>query len=220
MFGCYLPRVCELFLKDKGLKLWNYSGTTSTGNWIFRWLLGSRFIYVCRLPQKSLREAGMAQWWERSPPTNVAPCSTPGPGVICELTLLLALVLARFFSGYSGFPLSSKTNFSKFQFDPEPEGHRFVSPRLLGVTLLKQSWFIFLFVYYLLRQFVRKLLSLKEFGLIKIRISKTGNLRIWTNQDTQLVIQPSKTSRKPLWWILIYANFQLLDWRIGALFLW
>ena len=27
----------------------------------------------------------------------------------------------RFFSGYSGFPLSSKTNISKFQFDPEPE---------------------------------------------------------------------------------------------------
>ena len=25
----------------------------------------------------------------------------------------------RFFSGYSGFPLSSKTNISKFQFDPE-----------------------------------------------------------------------------------------------------
>ena len=45
----------------------------------------------------------------------------------------------RFFSGYSGFPLSSKTNISKFQFDPEPEGHRFVSPRLLGVTLVKQS---------------------------------------------------------------------------------
>ena len=26
----------------------------------------------------------------------------------------------RFFSGYSGFPLSSKTNTSKFQFDLEP----------------------------------------------------------------------------------------------------
>ena len=48
----------------------------------------------------------------------------------------------RFFSGYSGFPLSSKTNISKFQFDPEPEGHNFVSPRLLCVTLVKQSWLI------------------------------------------------------------------------------
>ena len=45
----------------------------------------------------------------------------------------------RFFSGNSSFPLSSKTNISKFQFDLEPEGHRFVSPRLLCVTLVRQS---------------------------------------------------------------------------------
>ena len=56
----------------------------------------------------------------------------------------------RFFSGYSGFSLSSKTNSSKFQFDPESEGHRFVSHnRLLSVTLVKQSRFI-LFIYLLL----------------------------------------------------------------------
>ena len=30
----------------------------------------------------------------------------------------------RFFSGYSGFPLSSKINTSKFHFDLESEGHR------------------------------------------------------------------------------------------------
>ena len=30
----------------------------------------------------------------------------------------------RFFSGYSGFPLSSKTNISKFQFDQEPGRRR------------------------------------------------------------------------------------------------
>ena len=29
----------------------------------------------------------------------------------------------RFFSGYSGFPLSSKSNISKFQFDPGMHGH-------------------------------------------------------------------------------------------------
>ena len=29
----------------------------------------------------------------------------------------------RSFSGYSGFPLSSKTNISKFQFDPGMHGH-------------------------------------------------------------------------------------------------
>ena len=44
----------------------------------------------------------------------------------------------RFFSGYSGFPLSSKTNISKFHFYLEFEGHRFVSRIvLLRVTLFK-----------------------------------------------------------------------------------
>ena len=65
------------------------------------------------------------------------PGSTPGPGVI--MWVGSRLCSERFFSGYSSFPLSSKTNISKFQFDPEPEGHRFVSPRLLCVTLVKQS---------------------------------------------------------------------------------
>ena len=42
----------------------------------------------------------------------------------------------RSFSGYSGFPLSSKTNISKF--DLEFKGHRFVSRIvLLSVTLVK-----------------------------------------------------------------------------------
>ena len=40
---------------------------------------------------------------------------------MCRLGLLLVLSLCseRFFSRYSGFPLSSKTNISKFQFDQE-----------------------------------------------------------------------------------------------------
>ena len=48
----------------------------------------------------------------------------------------------RFFSGYSGFPLSSKTNISKFQFDLESEGHKFIIVGLLRVTLVKQRLFI------------------------------------------------------------------------------
>ena len=46
----------------------------------------------------------------------------------------------RFFSGYSSFPLSSKTNISKFLSDPESEGHRIVSRNgLLSVTFFKKS---------------------------------------------------------------------------------
>ena len=47
-------------------------------------------------------------------------CLIPRLSVTCGLSLLLVLFLAPrvlFFSGYSGFPLSSKTNISKFQFD-------------------------------------------------------------------------------------------------------
>ena len=49
------------------------------------------------------------------------PGSTPGVDAICGLSLLLVLSLGseRFFSRYSCFPLSSKTNTSKFQFDLE-----------------------------------------------------------------------------------------------------
>ena len=48
---------------------------------------------------------------------------------MCGLSLLLVLVLApRVFSpGTPAFPPSSKTDISKFQFDLESEGHRFVS---------------------------------------------------------------------------------------------
>ena len=52
---------------------------------------------------------------------HCGPGSNPGVDAICGLSLLLILSLALrgFFSGYSGFPLSLKTNTFKFQFDLE-----------------------------------------------------------------------------------------------------
>ena len=65
-------------------------------------------------------EQGMAQWWERSPPTNVARVQIPASTHMwVEFVVGSLLCSERFFSGYSGFPLSSKTNISKFQFDQE-----------------------------------------------------------------------------------------------------
>ena len=57
------------------------------------------------------------------------PGSIPELDLICGLSLLLVLVLApRVFSlGTLVFLPSSKTNISKFQFDLEFKGHRFVS---------------------------------------------------------------------------------------------
>ena len=89
---------------------------------------------------------------EHLPPMQAShqcgPGSIPGLGAICGLSLLLVLVLAPkgFSPGYSGFPLSSKTNISKFQFDLESEGHKFISLGLLRATLVKQRLFIY-FIY-------------------------------------------------------------------------
>ena len=62
-------------------------------------------------------EPGIAQWWEHSPPTNVArvrfPVSVSYVGWVC---CWFSSLLRGFFSGYSGFPPSTKTNISKFQF--------------------------------------------------------------------------------------------------------
>ena len=89
------------------------------------------FALLSSLPTKwGAWGAGMAQWLEHLPPTNAMwPGFDSWIDVICGLSLLLVLVLAPegFFSGFSGFPPSTKTNISKFQFDLESEGHRFVS---------------------------------------------------------------------------------------------
>ena len=63
----------------------------------------------------------VAQWWKLSPLTNVARVrlQTSMPyvwRVCCWFSLFCS---ERFFCGYSSFPLSSKTNFSKFQFDQD-----------------------------------------------------------------------------------------------------
>ena len=87
----------------------------------FSWYLYAAFKTQCRIyfsRWNILRGARMAQWWERSLPANVAGVRFPDPAsyvgwVCCWFSTLLREV----FSGYSGFPLSSKTNISKFQFD-------------------------------------------------------------------------------------------------------
>ena len=70
--------------------------------------------------------AGMALWWLHSPPISVARIrATSGLSFVRSL-----LCSERLFSGFSGFPLSSKINISKFQFDRMqnlPENHFRVS---------------------------------------------------------------------------------------------
>ena len=55
----------------------------------------------------------------------------------------------RFFPGYSGFPLSSKANISKLQFDLGMHGHFWTSScELLGVPWVNKLLFFFTFTFY------------------------------------------------------------------------
>ena len=65
------------------------------------------------------RGAGMAQWWECSPPTMC-----PGFDSLTRRHMWADFVVGSLLcsKGYSGFPLSLKTYISKFQFDPGMHG--------------------------------------------------------------------------------------------------
>ena len=60
--------------------------------------------------------------------------SNPGPSIVW-VSLLLVLVLARgFFSGFSGFPPSTKPNITKFQFD-----RKYTAPEAFRLKYCKQK---------------------------------------------------------------------------------
>ena len=80
-------------------------------------ILQKAMVLFCRM---HLGEQG----WRSGESTRLPP---PWPGfdsrtrrhLWVEFVVGSLLCSERFFSGYSGFPLSAKTNVSKFQFDPE-----------------------------------------------------------------------------------------------------
>ena len=63
--------------------------------------------------------AGMAQWWERSPLTSAPRVRFPDPASSVGWVFCWLLSLLRGF--FSGFPPSTETNISKFQFDLDRE---------------------------------------------------------------------------------------------------
>ena len=94
--------------------------------------------------------AAMAQWWEHSPPTSVArvlfPDSASYVGWVC---CWFSSLPRKFFSGYSDFPLSSKANISKYQFDLESEGTELsvLQNRLWNATLVKQNLLFIIIIF-------------------------------------------------------------------------
>ena len=131
-----------------------FSGCPSTGrNIYFRlWYITSqctsrgyqmKHSFSCSIYHFFFGEQGMAQWWERSPPTNVArvqiPASTPYVGwVCCWFSPLLREVFLRYF----GFPLSSKTSNST--------GNQVDEEQFVDVLPPNHYLFFYLFIYYLL----------------------------------------------------------------------
>ena len=73
---------------------------------------------------RGLQQGNREQGWRSGESTRLPPMwpgfdSRTRRHMWVEFVVGSLLCSERFFSGYSGFPLSAKTNISKFQFDPE-----------------------------------------------------------------------------------------------------
>ena len=100
-----------------------YDFDTGSVPWVsllFRISLHFLCQWFCEFHGNHIKEHGMAQWWEHSPPTKVArvqiPVSMPYVGWVC---LWFSPLLRDVFLWVLRFSLSSKINISKFQFDQE-----------------------------------------------------------------------------------------------------
>ena len=86
--------------------------------------------------------------------------SNPGVDMWVEFVVGSLLCSVRFFSGYSGFPLSPKTNTSKFQFDLERTDTEKRALKLLGASWVNKLHlhYIYIYIFYYLPIFIQELL--------------------------------------------------------------
>ena len=112
---------------------------------IFKINVSVLFVFFVSNNLILLGEQGMVQWWEHSPPTNVARVQIPASNVLCGLSLLLVLSFApRGFSpGTPVFPSPQKPTFpnsnsTRNQEDEEP---------LCGCATFKSLFIVYLFIY-------------------------------------------------------------------------
>ena len=85
--------------------------------WLIRWFLPS-FLLHCSTLLSLIWTICNKKWWEL-PPMWPGFKSRRWRHMWVKFFAGSLLCSERFFSGYSGFPLSSKTSISKFQFDQE-----------------------------------------------------------------------------------------------------
>ena len=88
-----------------------------------------RFLSLDNDFQKTLSlHTNLAQWWEHSPPNNMAWVRFPVPASYVGWVVMFVVgsrspFSERFFSGYSGFPLSSKNQHCQVPVRSEMRGH-------------------------------------------------------------------------------------------------
>ena len=95
---------------------------TTKWSWIGGNYIAARQLKAWSTYMRHVWGAKMKQWWKHTPPTHVArvqlPESTPY-SMWVKFVVDSLPCSERFLSRYSNFPLSSKPNTSKFQFDLE-----------------------------------------------------------------------------------------------------
>ena len=95
---------------------------TTKWSWIGGNYIAARQLKAWSTYMRHVWGARMKQWWKHTPPTHVArvqlPESTPY-SMWVKFVVDSLPCSERFLSRYSNFPLSSKPNTSKFQFDLE-----------------------------------------------------------------------------------------------------
>ena len=93
-------------------RVWNESGSLSKirlFSIFYLYILSLYFISIFYL--YIFGGAGMAQWWEHSPPTNVTRVRFPDPASNVGWVCWFSSLHREAFSGYSGFPSPQKPDF-------------------------------------------------------------------------------------------------------------
>ena len=173
---------------------------------------GEKFVFMLGVNTKSLLYyywgEGMAQWWERSLPTNVSRVRFPDPAlyvgwVCCWFSTLLwevFLWVLRF------SPLLKKNpNISKFQFDSGMHGHFWKSScELLGAPLVNKLHFFYIWIKQILKTF-------KSFGSFLEPFKASNTIMSISELSFRKMINQCLTGHKSLL-IIIMMEIKASHW--------
>ena len=129
---------CRKDTQFKNLPLLTFCWLTEKlRHWFHKSAWNDSFLLLCTTHTKLTTGSNGGMMVEALASHKCGLCLNLSVNVTCGLSLLWVLCLwacsKRLFSGHSGFPLSSKTNTSKFQFDKESGGQRIISSSVIVV---------------------------------------------------------------------------------------